>query len=84
MKKNDVESILKRANHSLSYSPMVIEVRNKKYIFNYPVRSLFKIEDDVIIIKNELLDIIGTGDTQEEAEQSFNEELVFYTPGLNN
>jgi len=76
-KKTRVQSIVKKDNHSLSYSPTEIFVRNKKYILNFPLRSLFETEDDIYIIKNELLDLIGTGDTEKEAEQNFNEEFDY-------
>lgn len=76
-KRNQVQQIVNKVNHSISYSPLEIFVRNKQYIFNYPLRCLFEKDDDTYIIKNELLDIIGTGDTQKKAEENFNEEFDY-------
>lgn len=81
--RNSIEEVISTAQHSLSYSPEVINVNRKQYILNFPLRCLFAKEDDYYIINNEQLDIIGTGETQEEAEQNFNEEFDYLNNRLN-
>jgi len=61
----------------LSFAPDVINVPDRQYILNYPLRSAIFQEDDVYIIQNEQLDIIGTGESQDEAETNFNEEFDY-------
>ncbi len=62
---------------SLSYAPNIIELDNKKYILKYPLRCNLEFEDDYYIITCEMLDIIGTGSTQEEAQINFSQEFDF-------
>lgn len=81
--KNKIEEIISTSKHSLSYSPEVINVNNKQYILNFPLRCLFEKEDDYYLINNELIDIIGTGESQDEAEQNFNEEFDYLYSRLN-
>lgn len=81
--RNSIEEVISTAQHSLSYSPEVINVNRKQFILNFPLRCLFAKEDDYYIINNEQLDIIGTGETQDEAEQNFNEEFDYLYNRLN-
>lgn len=81
--RNIIEEIISTAQHSLSYSPEVINVNKKQYILNFPLRCLFAKEDDYYVINNEQLDLIGTGETQDEAEQNFNEEFDYLYNRLN-
>ena len=81
--RNSIEEVISTAKHSLSYSPEVINVDKKQYILNFPLRCLFAKEEDYYIINNEQLDIIGTGETQDEAEQNFNEEFDYLYERLN-
>ncbi len=81
--RNSIEEVISPAQHSLSYSPEVINVNKKQYILNFPLRCLFAKEDDFYIINNEQLDLIGTGETQDEAEQNFNEEFDYLYNRLN-
>lgn len=78
-----IQKVYKTANNSLSYSPKVMNINGKQYIFNYPLRCLFQEEEDFFVINNEQLGIIGTGMTQTEAEQNFNEEFDFLYTRLN-
>jgi hypothetical protein len=70
-------------HHSLSYSPEMISVRNKRYIFHYPLRCLFEKEDGYYVINNEQLELIGTGPSREDAEANFNEEFDYLYTRLN-
>ncbi len=63
--------------YSLEYAPELIEVGDRKYFLQYPLRCLFKKEDDFYVIQSEMLGIIGTGSTPIDAEISFNEEFDF-------
>jgi hypothetical protein len=78
-----MKSTVKGANHSLSYSPTEIIINHRIYKFNFPLRCLFKMENGVYLIQNEMIDIIGTGDSQEEAELSFKEEFDYLYNRLN-
>jgi len=62
---------------SLEYAPDVIVTETKNYILKYPLRCLFEKEDDYYVIQSEMLGIIGTGLTEDEAEKSFSEEFDF-------
>ena len=81
--RNNIEEVISTAQHSLSYSPEIINVNKKQYILNFPLRCLFEKEEDFYVINNEQLDIIGTGETQDEAEQNFNEEFDYLYNRLN-
>lgn len=68
---------------SLEYAPEVIVTELKKYILKYPLRCLFAKEDDYFIIQSEMLGIIGTGLSEDEAEISFAEEFEYMYHRLN-
>jgi hypothetical protein len=81
--KRDIQETYSKTQHSLSYSPEIINVRGRQYILHYPLRCLFEKEADYYVIENEQLDLIGTGLTQEEAEVNFNEEFDYLYARLN-
>lgn len=62
---------------SLEYAPDVIVTETKNYILKYPLRCLFEKKDDYYVIQSEMLGIIGTGLTEDDAEKSFTEEFDF-------
>jgi len=62
---------------TLSYAPEVIVAGSKQYVLKFPLRCLFEKEEGYFVIKNELLDLIGTGETEEDAKKNFNEEFDF-------
>ncbi|MCX6272670.1 MAG: hypothetical protein NTU44_15925 [Bacteroidetes bacterium] len=64
-------------NYSLEFAPEVIASENRRYILKYPLRCLFEKEDNYYIIQSEMLGIIGTGRTEDEAEQSFSMEFDY-------
>lgn len=80
---NRIQEVILPTHHSLSYSPEIINIRDKQYILHYPLRCLFEKEEDYYIINNEQLDIIGTGLSQDEAETNFNEEFEYLFNRLN-
>lgn len=63
--------------YSLEYAPEVIIAENRKYFLKYPLRCMFEKEDSYFIIQSEMLGIIGTGLTEDDAELSFNQEFDF-------
>lgn len=66
-----------RSKFSLEYAPKIINIDQTKYILKYPLRCLFEKEEDYYVIQSEMLGIIGTGLTEDEAEKSFAEEFDF-------
>jgi hypothetical protein len=62
---------------SLEYAPDVIVTEARKYHLKHPLRCLFEKEDNYYIIQSEMLGIIGTGLTEDDAEKSFSEEFDF-------
>jgi hypothetical protein len=81
---NKIKEVILPNHHSLSYSPEIINVNNKQYILHHPLRCLFEKIENYYLIENEILDLIGTGETQDEAEINFNEEFDFLYQRLNN
>lgn len=62
---------------SLSFSPDVIVCGDSIYELVCPLRCLLEKEDDYFIINCELLDIVGTGQTIDEAEESLSQEFDY-------
>jgi hypothetical protein len=62
---------------SLSYAPSIIVHEDNIYELTSPLRCLLEKEDDYHVITCELLDIVGTGMTIDEAEISFSQEFDF-------
>lgn len=81
--KKRIQKIYSNKEHSVSYSPSIINTANKKYILNYPLLCLIKEEKNYYTVTNEQLDIIGTGEKIEDAEFNFNEEFNFLYLRLN-
>lgn len=61
----------------LAYAPDEIEFNGKKYLLDFPLRCLIETEDGVFSIKSEMLDLIGTGETEEQAKESFAQEFDY-------
>lgn len=70
-------------NHSLAYCLDEIDINNRKYVFRYTLISIIEKEDDYYIVKNSQLDIIGTGESELNAQKSFNEEFDYIFNRLN-
>ncbi|MCK5766627.1 MAG: hypothetical protein KAH26_11625 [Bacteroidales bacterium] len=60
-----------------------IHIGNKKYLLNIVLTNIVEMVDNFYVIRSELLDIIGTGYTQAEAEFSFCEEFDFIYESYN-
>lgn len=76
-KLNKIHEIISAQQHSLSYAPGAISANGRTYSLKYPLRCLLEREADFYVIKNEFLDLIGTGANVELAEINFNEEFDF-------
>ena len=74
---NKILDLYTQDNISLEYAPKIIISNGKTYILKYPLRCLFEKEYDFFVIQSEMLNIIGTGTTEDEAEKSFSEEFDF-------
>lgn len=64
-------------NAGLSYSPEVIICEGRVYELTCPLRCLLEKEDDFYTIVCELLDIVGTGLSIEEATESFAQDFDY-------
>jgi hypothetical protein len=62
---------------NLAYSPTRISYNDKVYNLNCPLQCSFERVEDFYVIKNVVLDIMGTGDNEEDAENNFAEEFDF-------
>lgn len=61
----------------LSYAPEIINVPGKQYLLDFPLRSSLNKEEDFFIIECEMLDIVATGQTVEEAKEIFSQEFDY-------
>ena len=75
--KKKIEEIYTKSNTTLSYAPDVIVHQGDSYLLNFPLRCSLEKEDGYYMIQSELLDIVGTGETEDEAEINFAEEFSF-------
>ncbi|HPR18309.1 MAG TPA: hypothetical protein PLD62_08685, partial [Candidatus Cloacimonadota bacterium] len=64
-------------NITLEYAPEIIVSSIRTYFLRYPLRCLFEKEENYFVIQSEMLNIIGTGLTKEDAEISFSEEFDY-------
>ncbi len=60
-----------------SFSTETISFGNKSYLLAFPLRCKLEKEDDYFVIESEMLDIVGTGKTIDEAEENFSGEFDF-------
>ncbi|MGL1889360.1 MAG: hypothetical protein OCD76_22790 [Reichenbachiella sp.] len=75
--KKKIEELYTKSNTTLSYSPDIIIHNETSYILNFPLRCSLEKEDDYYLIQSELLDIVGTGESEDDAEENFAEEFNF-------
>ncbi|MCX6259077.1 MAG: hypothetical protein NTW49_14425 [Bacteroidia bacterium] len=69
--------------YSLEYATDVILTGTTKYILKFPLRCLFEKEENYFVIQSEMLDIIGTGLTENDAENAFCEEFDYIYKRIN-
>lgn len=77
LKSPAIQEVYYKGTISLDYAPDVIVAGKTVYNLTHPLRCLFEKEDDYYVIKAEMIDIIGTGETEDEAEKNFAEEFDF-------
>jgi hypothetical protein len=66
-----------KTKYSLEYAPDLVIAGDTKYFLKFPLRCLFEKEDNYFVLHSEMLGIIGTGLTEDEAEIAFGEEFDF-------
>ena len=59
------------------YATEIIVYNSISYILAFPLRCKLEKEDDYFVIQSEMLDLVGTGKTIDEAEINFSEEFDF-------
>ncbi len=59
------------------YAFDTIELYNKVYILAFPLRCKIEKEEDYYVIQSEMIDIVGTGKTIDDAAKCFSEEFHF-------
>jgi predicted RNase H-like HicB family nuclease len=59
------------------FATKVINYAGKSYILAFPLRCKLEKEADYFVIQSEMLDIVGTGKTIDDAEKNFSEEFHF-------
>lgn len=74
---NKIQEVYNKKSAGLSYTTEVIVAGGVVYNLAYPLRCLLEKEEDYYIIKSEMLDIIGTGLSEDEAEASFSQEFHY-------
>ena len=62
---------------TMCYAPDIIVCNESVYELTSPLRCLLEKEDDYYVITCELLDIVGTGLSIDEAEESFSQEFDY-------
>ena len=62
---------------------MIIVSDQVRYFLKYPLRCFFGKEDNYYVIQSEMLGIIGTGLTEDDAENSFAVEFDYMYQRLN-
>lgn len=77
--KNEVDKkhLFTGSNVNPSCIVEAIQFENTTYLFHSPLNCILTYEDEAYFIKSDLLDIVGTGSTQDEASNDFAEEFNF-------
>lgn len=65
------------------YTPQIISYKKRQYTLKYPLTCHIDKDKYGYSIKSELLDIIGTGKTKEEAERNFCHDFDFIYSSYN-
>ena len=60
-----------------SFVTDTITFNKRTYNLSFPLRCKLEKEDDYVLIESEMLDIVGTGKTIDDAEKNFSEEFDF-------
>jgi hypothetical protein len=76
-KSAQLNELNKKQSAMLSYAPDMIVSGHRIYSLHAPLSTEVRFEDEYVIIENELLGIVATGRTQDEAEQYFAKEFDF-------
>jgi hypothetical protein len=69
------------AKHSLSYSPEIIEGKNRKYVLNYPLRSLFETRTTISQLKMNCWIYMPSAKMERKLKKISMRSLIIYTKG---
>lgn len=75
--KRTTKDVFEGKHASPGYNTDIIVHNNKAYILAFQLRCKLEKEDGYYVIESEMLDIVGTGKTLDEAEKNFSEEFDF-------
>lgn len=75
--KRETKDVFYTKHGEPGYATDVINHNNTSYILAFPLRCKLEKEDKYFVIQSEMLDIVGTGKTIDDAETSFSEEFDF-------
>lgn len=79
----NIQEMYSKEKHSITYTTSKIAVEGRTYILNYPLRCLLEGDKEGCLIEYEALNLVGAGDTSEEAEQEFLTEFDYTYRKLN-
>ncbi len=75
--KRSTKEIFDAKHAEPGFATDTIVFNNRTYLLAFPLRCKLEKEDDYFLIESEMLDIVGTGKTIDDAEKSFSEEFHF-------
>lgn len=75
--KRSTKEIFDAKHAEPGFATDTIIFNNRTYFLAFPLRCKLEKEDDYFLIESEMLDIVGTGKTIDDAEKSFSEEFHF-------
>lgn len=75
--KRSTKEIFDAKHAEPGFATDIISFNNRTYILAFPLRCKLEKEDDYFLIESEMLDIVGTGKTIDDAERNFSEEFHF-------
>lgn len=74
---NSTKDIFDTRHGEPGYATETIVFGNRSYLLAFPLRCKIEREEGYYVIQSEMLDIVGTGKTIDEAEKIFSEEFHF-------
>lgn len=73
----EISELYKNKSAMLSYSPDIIISEKREYILHSSLPSKLSLKEKFYVIENDMLGIVATGITEEEAEADFAKEFDF-------
>jgi len=72
-----IQELFQLDDQAVAYAPQTIAVNNKVYHLQFPLRCALQKHHGYYLIESELLGIVGTGTSLDEARNSFAQEFDF-------